>query len=288
MKKTILILFAAVFLFSCSNEPSLTAEKSDPSITKNLSRLAFGENVKLIEAKDSRLLSCSRGGCRTIQNREYVVEVANLAFNKVVAIRQQLPDGQWEDVNLTYSFTTASGTEIWKGTSEKSAFAFASNAASLHGEKLAVKYVVNGQTYWDNNNNTDYTIVNSNRTDNSSFLYLISDYNIFNANISPNTSGLYFDGTNSIVNVAADVRNLAFAKDVKIVFTTDNWVTSATKALTFNSAESNNATGAFERWNGFVILPKTNKVIYALSYTVNGQTYWDNNFGKNYTLNSSN
>jgi hypothetical protein len=288
MKKVIFIALANLFLLSCSQNEELNTPSASPANAKTASKLAVGQNVKLIEAKDSRIVSCSRGGCRTIQNREYVVEVANLAFSKVVAIHQQLPDGQWEDINLTYSFTTTTGTEIWKGTSEKYAFAFASNAASLHGEKLAVKYVVNGQTYWDNNNSANYTIVNSNRTDNSSFIYLISDYNIFNANLTPNTSGLYFDGTNSVVNVAADVRNLAFAKEVKIVYTTNDWATSASKALTFNNTESNNATGTFERWNGFVVLPKTAKVTYALSYTVNGQTYWDNNFGKNYTLTSAN
>jgi hypothetical protein len=284
MKKVIFMVMANLFLLSCSQNDELPVVNENQSSQKTTSRLNSGQNVKLIKAKDSKTISCSRGGCNSIQSREYVVEVSNLAFDKVVAIHQQLNDGQWEDVNLSYSFTTTTGTEIWKGTSIKNLLTFTFPAPSLFGEKLAAKYIVNGQTYWDNNNGVNYTLVNSNRQDNSSFLYLNSDFNIFAA---ASNQPLVSDSNLSYLNIAADVRNIAFAKEVKMVYTTNNWATSATKSLAFNSNENNNATTDFERWTVSFSIPLTSKVIYALSYKVNGATYWDNNFGKNYTLTSN-
>jgi hypothetical protein len=182
-------------------------------------------------------------------------------------------------VYLVYSFTTSAGTEIWKGTCRKSVRTFISPSPNAYGEQVAVKYVVNGQTYWDNNNNNNYFIVNSNRQDYSSFLYLNQDFNIF---LSEST--LYTSNDQSYLTIATDLRNIAYAKEVKIVYTTNNWATTNTRLLVFSTNDNNNATAAFERWITSFSIPRTNKVVYALSYKVNGQTYWDNNFGANYTL----
>jgi hypothetical protein len=283
MKKLILILTAVAFLSSCSNEETFIVEKNNQPSAQNFSKLALSQNVKLIEAKDSRTPTCSRGGCNSVQTREYIVEVANLASNKTVLAHQQLSNGLWEDVNLSYSFTTSTGTEIWTGTSTKNSLFFNAPAQNQFGEKLAIKYVANEQTYWDNNNGLDHYISNSNRADNSTFLYLNDEFNILST-LCRNGLPMQNDETNTYLNIAADVRNIAYAKEVKIVYTVNNWTTSATKSLTYNSYESNNANPNFERWTVAFAIPKTTKVMYALSYTVNGVTYWDNNFGKNYTL----
>jgi hypothetical protein len=283
MKNLIFIWVASTFLLSCTQNEVTQIENEEQASQNFSSKLAVGQNVKLIKAKDVRYVGCSSGSCRTFQSREYVAEVVNLAFNKEVTVRQQLNNGQWEDVNLTYGFTTSTGSEIWTGKSLKDFSLFAYPALNLFGDRLSVKYVVNGQTYWDNNNGNDYTIINSNRQDNSSFLYMNQDFNVLAA-IPHNNPPLVNDATQSYVSIAADIRNISFTKEVKVLYTTNNWVTSQTKSLTFNSYESNNATTDFERWTISFSVPKTTKVIYALSYKVNGITYWDNNFGKNYTL----
>ncbi len=285
MKKLFFILVTIAFFTSCSKEDSLIENKSNPSSSQNSSRLAIGQNVKLIKAKDSRIPTCSRGGCNSVQTREYVVEITNLSPTKTVVAYQQLSNGQWEDFNLTYSFTTSTETEIWTGTSTKSILYFNGPAQNQFGEKLAIKYIANGQTYWDNNNSLDYFISNTNRADNSSFLYLSDELNIFSTQ-ALNSPAIQSDANNTHLNIAADVRNIAFAKEVKMVYTVDNWATVSTKSLTFNSYENNNANTNYERWTLSFSIPRTTKVIYALSCKVNGVTYWDNNFGNNYTLNS--
>ncbi len=275
MKKLIFILIANLFLLSCSQNEDLLITNDNQSSQKTSSKLATGQNVKLIKAGDSKSIGCSRGGCYSYQYRDYVVEVSNLSFNKIVTVHQQLSNGLWEDFDLTYSLTTSTGTEIWKGT-----FVGSSTNTSVYkfGEQIAVKYQVNGQTYWDNNNGANYKLTNS--VNNSSSTYLNNEFNILavSSYLSANTTG------NSNFYLSADLRNIAFAKEVKIVYTTNNWATTNTKAFVYNPAENIGRNTDYERWSINFDIPNTKTVTYALSYKVNGQTYWDNNFGKNYTL----
>ncbi len=285
MEKLIFTVIASLQLFSCSQNDEIGVENPNKKSKVASSRLSFGENVKLIKVKDSRSLGCGSGAnCTSAQTREYVVEVANLGLNKSVVVQQQLSNGQWEDFYLTYSFTTSVGTEIWKGTSNYVVGGSNTSITYVYGEQLSAKYVVNGQTYWDSNNGSNYRINNTNREPISSFLYLNQSFDIFQSKVSSSSfySGFY-------INVSADVRNIAFAKEVKIVYTTDNWVTSNTSLLNFSTFDNFggdpiNSTTDFERWVATFAIPVTNKLVYALSYKVNGQTYWDNNFGTNYTL----
>ncbi len=284
MKKNVFVILAAVFfLFSCSNNEEF--EINSEINSKNSTRLAYGQNVKLIKAKDFKRSGCSRGGCSASQFREFVVEVANLAFAKKVIIREQLSNGSWEDFELTYDFTTSYGTEIWKGTVSKSAV-YSSVVASPFGEKFAVKYEVNGTEYWDNNNGSDYVLRNSNRRENSEFLLLSDDISVFRT--STFDAQLYTDGTISYVNVAADVKNIAFNKTVQVVYTTDNWATKNVKNLFYNASFYNHDNPNYETWTISFQIPKTSEIKYAFVYKVNGVEYWDNNFGSNYTVKSSN
>ena len=81
------------------------------------------------------------------------------------------------------------------------------------------------------------------------------------------------------LNVQVLVRNIAFQKQVAIVHTTDNWFTC------------HNAFGIYSRphqldtelWNiGPVAVGTTGQ--FAAFYTAAGATYWDNNFGLNYSF----
>jgi Carbohydrate/starch-binding module (family 21) len=273
MKKIILFLTINLLLISCSqNEESIIVKDNQP-ITETSSKLAPGQKVKLIKAGDSKSIGCSRGGCYTYQYRDYVVEVFNVTPNKLITVHQQLSNGQWEDFNLTYNLTTSTGTEIWKGSFVESQHA----PVYKFGEEIAVKYEVNGQTYWDNNNGANYKLTNMGN--NSSSVFMNNEFNILGVT-NYLSSDIY---GNSNLYLIVDVRNIAFAKEVKIVYTTNNWTTTNTKAFLYNPAENTGRNPDFERWSiEFQIPAKT--VTYALSYKVNGQTYWDNNFGKNYTL----
>jgi hypothetical protein len=281
MKKILLIISTVIFFFSCSENENIMNAK--PEKKENASRLALGENVKLIKAKDFKRSGCNKGGCMAYEYREFIVEVANLNFAKKVAIREELANGTWEDIYLTYDSKTSNGTEIWKGGASKLA-TYSPIAKSPYGEKFAVKYEVNGKEYWDNNGGQNYVLKNSNRGENSDYVIFPNDTNIFAT--SPYDVQMYNDENLSYINIAADVRNVGFNKTVQVVYTTNNWATKSIVDLSYHTFLYSNDNPDFETWKASFSIPKTNQIQYALVYKVNGVEYWDNNFGKNYFLNS--
>jgi hypothetical protein len=79
------------------------------------------------------------------------------------------------------------------------------------------------------------------------------------------------------------VKNLAPEKKVEIVYTTDSWKTTGVIQAVYQGKDGN--TPSQEYWRVQSEITCSGKTIeYAIAYTVNGQTSWDNNFGRNYKI----
>ena len=83
------------------------------------------------------------------------------------------------------------------------------------------------------------------------------------------------------------VRNLAYVKQVAIVYTTDNWVTFHNVSggwkqsyPPFGLAHQVNA----ELWTVSASVGAGKHGQFAVFYDVNGSRFWDNNFGRNYSF----
>ena len=88
------------------------------------------------------------------------------------------------------------------------------------------------------------------------------------------------------LNVQVLVRNIAFQKQVAIVYTTNNWFTCHNAfgiySRPFAPASTPHQLNT-ELWNiGPVVVGATGQ--FAAFYTVAGATYWDNNSGLNYSF----
>jgi len=82
------------------------------------------------------------------------------------------------------------------------------------------------------------------------------------------------------------VKNLGYHKNIEIVYTTDNGATWNTASASYKTTFVNNPDKTDELWSAEFDVPAgTTEVEYAVKYEVNGQTYWDNNFGENYKTN---
>ena len=156
------------------------------------------------------------------------------------------------------------------------------------GDQFAIEYIVNGQTYWDNNGGNNYFINNSDGMFLQDGLNVSLDtYTTYLQNYS------YSPSPTSFFSVVVDVRNIGYSKNVTMVYTTDNWKTTKTAALSFAqyyaigdgvSLVNPNRFG-IERWTNYMNVDSTVKTIQlAISYKVNGVEYWDNNYGKNYQI----
>ncbi len=113
-----------------------------------------------------------------------------------------------------------------------------------------------------------------------------------NLNLMLGSANLYDQGDSKRFTGVINVRNLAFAKRVRVVFSVDHWRTVQTVEAKFEQnylygyscVTSPNALG-IENWTYTINLPSTAKEIeFAISYQVEGQEFWDNNFGQNYKL----
>lgn len=202
------------------------------------------------------------------QSTSFEILVKNLAYEKQVSVWVEGTNGQWYALDASYQRSVGDNQEVWRATGGKGDLRF------------AIRYQVGGHTYWDNNNGADYFL-----TANGGAL-LGNDVNVLT----------YWQGdlyrTATSMYVAVNVRNLAYDKNVNIVYTTDGWNTTQVQPLSFlryygygyGTFVSPNDYGV-EFWVGYVPVPAdAQRVEYAVSCDVNGQTCWDSNFGANYVV----
>lgn len=162
---------------------------------------------------------------------------------------------EWKDYKASYVNTLEDGSKIWKVE------------ISYIGSYIeyAIKYQVDGETYWDNNNGSNYT-----------------NKNILEAaviGVKP-MADQYKNPSNYQIRVS--VKNLAYDKNIKVRYTENNWGNNSFKDVPLIHI-STNEDGS-ELWGTTLALNEntTGKFHYVVSYEVKGITYWDNNFGANY------
>lgn len=269
MKKMISLFLLSLALFSCTvnveDQPS-----NDLTISQEVNEAIYSNtgDVSLVRAY------ATTGGKygMTWYDRDFIVKVKNLAYSKKVSIHHKNADGTWSDYAAAYKSTVNGGFEIWT-------LHLYSSGNNPYGNQFVVKYEVNGNIYFDNNNGQNYTL---NANDG---IMLGKNINVLNRN------DVYIYPNSGYINFNIDVRNLAYSKNVKVIYTTDNWATRSTLNAQFNSyymmgysyQQSPNIFGS-ENWTASVNLGYTpNSLKFFIQYDVNGKTYYDNNFGVNYT-----
>ena len=203
--------------------------------------------------------------------------VANLAYDKAVYAHLAQPGGSWIDVPLSYNRPISGNREVWTAV-------YQPTINTTYDPVFALKYVVNGQTHWDNNGGQNYTIARDSGSK------LAAGVNVYNSNFAPNVilplGSTAFYGT-------VTVRNLSPTKIVRVHYSTNSWATSSVVNAAYSSSfwygayssASNPNQYGFEEWSFNLNIGTASQVDYAIEYVVNGQTYWDNNFGLNYHSN---
>lgn len=180
-----------------------------------------------------------------------LIAVKNLAPDKTVYIHYTTDGKTWKDEPAEYSRTDPNDTkyEVWSFY-----------LPTCDPVTFAIKYQVNGNTYWDNNNENNYYLSESDQI-------VLGKCALINTTIPS-------DGVKSIY-----LKNIAYQKQVEIRYTTDNWKTYNT----VNSSYVKSLSGNIEKWKIPENLPSDYRLQYAVYYTVNGITYIDNNFGYYYS-----
>lgn len=268
MKIFFLSVITILGLYSCTNDVNTDLETVSLN-SKGLNSQVNWVNVKLNSAWTSNESS-------PIQKkflRRFSVRVKNLAFKKEVFVHHLTTNGDWVDIPLSYKQNIPIGYEIWEGE--------VAPDTPLYGDTFAIKYVVDGNTYWDNNGGNDYSMPVSIGA------YLAPDVQIILDSYNTRV-------VNRAVIISADVRinqQATYESKVEVVYTTDGWATTQKTELRFNEyyrvgySEYILSPNQYEisKYETKIRLEDEAKAIeYYVIYTVDGQEYRDNNYGNNY------
>lgn len=194
---------------------------------------------------------------------EGYVEVEDIGTNKAVTIRYSADGTNWKETEAAYFKDTHGNYEAWSFKTDSFYVGMRGNATI----QFAIKYEVDGVTYWDNNNGANYKV--------KAGYQVTHQFDFGNGGIAYWYQSQMYEG----VIVHTQLKNLAYDKDVRVRYTTDNWETYQEAQGYYVSSFADSTT---ELWEIYV--PTLEPFEYAISYTVNGTTYWDNNFGENYTF----
>lgn len=208
----------------------------------------------------------------TFLGLKIVINLENIAYDKEVKVHvTDHTYGQDTVLSAIYLNSADNNREIW----------------TVHDYSLPtnveisfyIEYKVNGQTFIDNNNGSNYTLDTSGQS-------TLNDYILNTCSIKTtefygsNYSKYGGDQANFIANFI--LKNIAYEKIVTVVYTTDNWNTVKTGQAVYKES----IPGNLEIWtfrDDFIPLEAT-EIEFAVEYKVNGQSYWDNNYGSNYKI----
>ncbi|MBB5016964.1 hypothetical protein HNQ59_000226 [Chitinivorax tropicus] len=212
------------------------------------------------------------------QSTQFDVKVRNLAHDKQVVIEYQRPNQPWRQAPLSFNRQVDDESEIWSGGIGGHG---ADDSASQPGPFVyRIRYQVKGQAYLDDNQQALYQL-DANQGD---VLYRGVVGVVDHRPLVDRFWGGQYHG-----HVA--LKNLGPAKDVQVHYTTDGWQTQRVAfaqylpyfSYGYGSVPNPNPAG-FEVWSFSLDAGGGTEIEYAVRYTVNGQTHWDNQFGRNYRV----
>lgn len=199
----------------------------------------------------------NQGGRYGMTNYTVYVQINSNARHKEVWLHYCSNGSDWTDKQGGYVTTLQDGSEIWKISVD-----------GAYGILYTIKFVGDGQVYWANNNGKNFTEKD-----------VLGTANIKVGRISTSET---LNGT--VINFSVIVKNIGFAKNVGIRYTDNNWASYKNVELNYSGpVEGTNN----ELWTGSVTIDTNKKSAFKFSgfYKVNGNEYWDNNFGSNYDIN---
>jgi len=206
------------------------------------------------------------------------VKVQNLAFAKDVAVHYTPDNVNWKDSPLPWNSPSFGNYDIFAGTVNEQV------------EQFVIRYSVNGQTFWDNNNGQNYNFTGN--------LTTVGGNVVLNkATAHQGTeAGGGFTFTTSWLEGEILVNNFGFSKSVGIVLSVDggtNWTVTQAN-FTGTATADGQFVGPAEVWTfktpELNLNPASNAFLFAAFYRdlASGKEFWDNNFGQNYQLSKTN
>jgi hypothetical protein len=214
------------------------------------------------------------GGVTGVNVTKVSAKVKNIAFTKEVSLVCALSDGTW--VQKAMSWQAGFGNYDL----------FSLSDGSFVTDEFAIRYDVNGQTDWDNNNGANYQI--SEIQPNTAGGNVVLNTAVAHQGSEPG-GGFVF--TTSWVEGEIYVKNLSFNKRVGIRLSTNGWASFLDTNASFNASVSvAEGLSKVESWKfktpEFNIDESNPNFNFAIFYNNldTGEWFWDDNFSQSYSL----
>lgn len=219
-------------------------------------------------AGEVQMLNVKSHGCvaspSCLPTTEILIESQNFAASGEVGVRYKTKTGTWTDVaSIRTTWPAAAGKTLW----------YAGPPGGT--DSFAVWYKVNGVTYWDNNGGRNFNLATT------------QDDALLGKPALGHPQGWRVKFPQDVVEGTILVKNLSYAKTVEVVYTDNNWATSKVALASYKSTYPSGV----EAWSFSAPIANAafaSNIKLAFHYTWSTGSAWDNNFGRNYVINSQN
>lgn len=218
---------------------------------------------------------------KTVQQKlSFLLILENLAYDKQVDIVWAGDDGVWQTLAARFQYKRGDTQELWSAEIKLKRTANKPLPGTI---KFGLRYRVNGEEFWDNNNGQNYV----SKAD--SGLKLADTVSVLNTGFARRLS----DEQKSIPISVAVAKSLPSQK-VVIHWTPDNWQhTYKTPCFlkkdywqkTVGTTTANPNEYGIQMWTGRLKIRDAFRVQYCIACESEGKTVWDNNGGFNYAIN---
>ncbi len=244
-----------------------------------LSQFASAAEVELLHAFSNS--SSYRG--HTSQSTEYDILVEDLGVDKTVTVVGVDVNGEWQEIPASYYREAGDGFEIWRATESYCSGAGCYAGTTTHDLEFVVRYNVNGEEYYDNNSGNNFTMTRNSGN-------LLTSPVIWVDQISELPAVTSLDAREVSGDIV--VKNLGADKAVTVHYTLDggvSWLETAAEfyngyysPFTRYSFPNPSEEHGTELWQFEFDAGSAEAVSFYVSYEVNGETYYANNYDRNY------
>ena len=207
------------------------------------------------------------------------MRVENVSYDKQVDVIWSGEDGEWKTLPASYHSKLEDGQEYWQA---QVSFRLTSDKSLPGNIQFGLRYQSSGAEYWDNKQGLNY----SSQAD--SGVKVTCQAPVLNIGFANKLE----DGQKNIpITVAVD--KFTDNDKVTIHWTTNNWQhvdkipchfkTNYWDKEALSNARNPNQYGTVI-WKGWLKIGQAFRLQYSISVERNGQVFWDNNYGKNYSL----
>jgi hypothetical protein len=223
------------------------------------------------------------------QEARFVIKVDNLAPNKTVNLYYQAHDGQWRDLLANYLGVAGDGREVWQASMTLCTVVDSWRCDEITATDLnfAVRVEANDQIFWDNNQQQNFHLgMNDGYMLAPNYQVLINDKGEIRCDTQMDRCDL--SGGRILL------QNLAPLKTVTLVYSLDDWQTTAQVSAEFIDTTGSHPLSRFtnpgvqggELWRFSILgLPaNADDLKYFVKYDFGGPVAVDNNYAQNYRL----